>query len=64
MDLNEINSYISIINKSKNMRKLNLSDIYDDSLSSVTYDSHSKKEPKLKKFRQQQEFGEKKRIKP
>ena len=64
MESKEIDAYISIVNKSKKMRKLDISDIYDNSLSSIKYDYRHKSGQKVKKYRQQQEYGEKMRIKP
>ena len=64
MESKEIDAYISIVNKSKKMRKLDISDIYDNSLFPVKYDYRHKKGPRVKRYRQQQEYGEKMRIKP
>ena len=52
--------YISTINKSKKMRNLVTSDIFDI----IKYDYSHKKGPRVKRYRQQQEYGEKMRIKP
>ena len=50
--------------ESKKMRKLTISDIFDNPLVSIKYDYHHKKGPRVKRYRQQQEYGEKMRIKP
>jgi len=50
--------------ESKKMRKLVPSDIFDTTLLSVKYDYRHRKGPRVKRYRQQQEYGEKKRIKP
>ena len=55
---------LSIINNAKKMRKLAISDIFDNPLVSTKYDYHHKKGPRVKRYRQQQEYGEKMRIKP
>ena len=46
------------------MRKLTISDIFDNSLFSIKYDYRHKKGQRVKRYRQQQEYGEKMRIKP
>ena len=57
--------YLSTINNSKKkMRKLAISDIFDNPLFPIKYDYHHKKGPRVKRYRQQQEYGEKMRIKP
>ena len=56
--------YYSIINKSKKMRKLTIADIYDNTLLPIKYDYRHKKGLRVKRYRQQQEYGEKMRIKP
>ena len=48
----------------KKMRKLVMSDIFDNTLFPVKYDYRHKKGPRVKRYRQQQEYGEKMRIKP
>jgi hypothetical protein len=64
MKPNKIEDYLSIINESKKMRNLVLSDILDDTMPSIKYDHRHKKGPRVKRYRQQQEYGEKMRIKP
>ena len=64
MELNKIEEYLLIINKSKKMRKLVISDIIDNPLSLIKYNYRHKKGPRVKRYRQQQEYGEKMRIKP
>jgi len=64
MDLSKIKKYISTINESKKMRKLVISDIFDNTLSTIKYDYRHKKGQRVKRYRQQQEYGEKMRIKP
>ena len=57
--------YRLIINNSKKkMRKLAISDLSDNPLVSIKYDYRHKKGPRVKRYRQQQEYGEKMRIKP
>ena len=46
------------------MRKLAISDLSDNPLVSIKYDYRHKKGPRVKRYRQQQEYGEKMRIKP
>mgnify|MGYP004040340073 CR=1 FL=1 len=48
----------------KKMRKLVMSDIFDNTLFPVKYDYRHKKARRVKRYRQQQEYGEKMRIKP
>jgi hypothetical protein len=55
---------MSIVNKSTKMRKLTMSDIYDNPANPTKYDYRHKKGPRVKRYRQQQEYGEKMRIKP
>ena len=50
--------------ESKKMRKLVMSDIFDNTLLPVKYDYRHRKGPRVKRYRQQQEYGEKMRIKP
>ena len=50
--------------ESKKMRKLVMSDIFDNTLFPVKYDYRHKKARRVKRYRQQQEYGEKMRIKP
>lgn len=57
-------AYISAQNTSKKMRKLTTTDIFDNSLFQIKHDYHHKKGPRVKRYRQQQEYGEKMRIKP
>ena len=57
----KIKEFISIINKSKKMRKLVISDIFNNS---IKYDNSHKKGQRVKGYRQQQEYGEKMQIKP
>ena len=38
MESNEINAYMSIVNKSTKMRKLTMSDIYDNPANPIKYD--------------------------
>ena len=65
MDPNKIDSYISSINdNSKTLRKLTMFDLCDNSVSTTKYDNNHTNGPKIKSFRQQKEYGEKKRIKP
>jgi len=64
MEPNKIEEYLSTINKSKKMRKLVIADIFNDSLCSIKYDYRHKKGQRVKRYRQQQEYGEKMRIKP
>ena len=49
--------------KPKKMRKLVVSDIFDVTDVQVKYDNRHKK-LRVKRYRQQQEYGEKKQIKP
>lgn len=56
--------YISTINTSKKMRKLTTTDIFNNSLFQNKHDYRHKKGPRVKRYRQQQEYGEKMRIKP
>ena len=60
MKSNKMAEYLSTINKSKKMRNLVTSDIFDI----IKYDYRHKKGPRVKRYRQQQEYGEKMRIKP
>ena len=46
------------------MRELTMSDIYDNPANPTKYDDRNKKGPRVKRYRQQQEYGEKMRIKP
>ena len=64
MESNEIKAYLSIVNKSTKMRKLTMSDIFDNPANPTKYDDRNKKGPRVKRYRQQQEYGEKMRIKP
>ena len=64
MDPNQIDGYLSVINQPKIMRNLTISDICDNPSPSVKYDYCHKKGPRIKKYRQQEEYGEKMRIKP
>tara|TARA_Y100000817_G_C16726586_1_gene486037 strand:+ start:417 stop:611 length:195 start_codon:yes stop_codon:yes gene_type:complete len=64
MESNKIIEYISTINKSKKMRKLSITDIFDNPLFTKKYDYRHRKGPRVKRYRQQQEYGEKMRIKP
>ena len=57
---NKIEEYISIITKTKKMRKLIISDI----LGPMKDDFHIRKCKRIRKYRMQQEYGEKKFIKP
>ena len=47
----------------KKMRKLVMSDIFDNTLL-PKYDYRHRKSTRVKRYRQQQEYGEKMRIKP
>ena len=51
-------------NKIKKMRKLVISDILDNQVSSIKYNYRHKKGQRVKRYRKQQEYGEKKQIKP
>jgi hypothetical protein len=64
MESNEIKAYLSIVNKSTKMRKLTMSDIFDNPAAPIKYDYRHKKGARVKRYRQQQEYGEKMRIKP
>jgi len=64
MESNEIKAYLSIVNKSTKMRKLTMSDIFDNPAAPIKYDYRHKKGTRVKRYRQQQEYGEKMRIKP
>lgn len=65
MDPDKIDGYISSINDSKKiMRKLTMSDLCDNSVYPIKYENNHTNGPKIKSFRQQKEYGEKKRIKP
>ena len=64
MESNEMDAYILIVNKSKKMRKLDISDIYDNSLFPIKNNYSHKKGERVKRYRQQQEYGEKMLIKP
>ena len=64
MESNKIIEYISTINKSKKMRKLSITDIFDNPLFAKKHDYRHRKGPRVKRYRQQQEYGEKMRIKP
>ena len=57
---NEIEEYISIITKTKKMRKLITSDI----LVPVKNNFNIRKCNRIRKYRMQQEYGEKKFLKP
>ena len=57
-------SYLSIIKKSKKMRKLTIEDIFENTSLPIKYDYRHKKGPRVKRYRQQQEYGEKMRITP
>ena len=48
----------------KKMRKLKLSDIFDIPLSSIKQYHNKKGGQKIRRYRMQQEYGERKRIKP
>ena len=64
MESNKIEGYLLTINESKKMRKLVVSDIFNDLSLSIKYDYRHKKGQRVKRYRQQQEYGEKMRIKP
>ena len=64
MDLNKMIDYISLQKTSKKMRKLTTTDIFNNSLFEIKHDYRQKKGPRVKRYRQQQEYGEKMRIKP
>ena len=65
MDPDKIDEYIlSISNSRKIMRKLTMADLCDNSISSIKYDNNHTNGPKVRSFRKQEEYGEKKRIKP
>ena len=46
------------------MRKLTIEDIFENTSLPIKYDYRHKKGPRVKRYRQQQEYGEKMRIKP
>ena len=50
--------------KTPKMRKLVISDLFSATNVSVKYDYRYKKGDRVKRYRQQQEYGEKKKIKP
>lgn len=65
MDPDKIDGYISSINDtSKIMRKLTMADLCDNSVYPIKYENDHTNGPKVKSYRQQKEYGQKKRIKP
>ena len=64
MDLNKMIDYISLQKTSKKMRKLTTTDIFNNSLLEIKPDYRQKKGPRVKRYRQQLEYGENMRIKP